>query len=180
MIKELLTRDNQHGYMPYLFVMPHYIRMFEVLNGHPLLQTKETKYRLRKQTSIDALMGLSFEYRLRSGERKTLFELNDDRIPAFSYQDGQTLDNGFYCVTFTFSSEKPLGSPVSNILYRIAAKHLAEAHGYRLLKFSTSAFTVSTAPKEYGHLCDLVANLATYLSEKEQLISLFINETCHK
>lgn len=180
MIKELLSRDNQHDYTPYLFVMPHYIRMFEVLNGHPLLQTKEAKYRLRRQASIDALMGLSYEYRLRSGERKTMFELNNDRIPAFSYQDGQTLDNGFYCVTFTFSSEKPLGSLVSNILYRIASKHLAETHGYKLLKFSMSSFTVSTAPEEYEHLCDLVANLATYLSEKEQLIPLLINENCYK
>lgn len=180
MVKELLSRENMHRYSPHLFVMPFYVKMYNVLNGHPLLQSKEAKYRLKRQTAVDSLMGISYEYLLPSGERKSLFTMDNSREPIFSYQKGQIIGGGQYCVTFTFSSEKQIGSLIHDILYRIASRHLAETHGYRLLKYTPDSFTVSTPAEEYEHLCDLVANLATYLSERDGLTPLYISEECTK
>ena len=86
------------------------------------------------------------------------------------------MKEGIYSVTFSFSSENPCGSLVSDILCRIARKDLAKIQGYRLLQYRQDSFTIATTAQHYEQLCETVANLATYLAEKQNLIPLIIRE----
>lgn len=177
MIKELTSKINMYEYSPYIFSMLQYVKMYEVLSAHPILCRKECIRKLRMISSIEMFLGISYELKEVADTQKFLFELNDKLECRFHYTSDLKLKEGIYSVTFTFSHEKPIQSLVTNILYRIAQKNLVHMYGYRLLRFSQDSFTIATTAEYYGQLCEIVANLSTYLAEKEDLVPLIVKET---
>lgn len=180
MVMELTSKTNKYGYSLYLFTMLQYVKMYEVLSSQPLLQTKEAQADFHRLSYIDSLLGISYELKDVAETTKPLFLLDEKRDYQFSYTSEMKMKEGIYSVTFSFSSEKPINSLVSNILYRIARKNLANIQGYRLLQFGHDSLTIATVSQYYEELCEIVANLATYLAEKQDLIPLIIKEDTRK
>ena len=89
------------------------------------------------------------------------------------------MKKGICSVTFTLTAPGPLNGLVSNLLYRFAKQHLAEYFGYRMLRFTSDSFTIATTEDNYAQLCEIVANLSTYLAEKQGLLPLTIKEKRH-
>lgn len=176
MIKELVSRTNTYGYSPYIFSMLQYVKMYEVLSKHPLLCQKKYVQELKTISSIEMFLGISYELKDVADTQKSLFDLDNKLECQFHYTPDLKLKEGIYSVSFTFTHEKPVQSLVTNILCRIAQKNLAHMYGYRLLRFSPDSFTIATTEKYYGQLCEIVANLSTYLAEKQDLISLIVKE----
>ena len=180
MVKELTSKTNLYGYSPYIFTMLQYVKMYEVLSSQDLLATKEAQNRLRILTFIDSLLGISYEMREVVESDDFLFELDEKRDYHFLYQPEMKMKKGIYSVTFSFSSDNPCGSLVTDILYRIARKNLAKINGYRLLQYRSDSLTFATTAEHYEQLCETIANLATYLAEKQNLIPLIIKENTIK
>lgn len=180
MVKELTSKTNLYGYTPYIFTMLQYVKMYEVLSSQELLATKEAQNRLRILSYIDSLLGISYELREVAESENFLFELDEKRDYHFLYQPEIKMKEGIYSVTFSFSSENPCGSLVTDILYRIARKDLAKIDGYRLLQYRQDSLTFATTAEHYEQLCEIIANLATYLAEKQNLIPLIIKENTIK
>lgn len=176
MVKELTSKTNLYDYSLYIFTMLQYVKMYEVLSSQKLLQSKEAQNRLQTLFHIDSLMGISYELKDVAQTTDPLFRLDEKRDPQFLYCPDTKMKEGIYSVTFSFSSVKPCGSLVSDILCRIARKDLAKIQGYRLLQYRQDSLTIATTAKHYEQLCDTVANLATYLAEKQNLIPLIIKE----
>ncbi|MDE5824484.1 MAG: hypothetical protein K2H91_07370 [Lachnospiraceae bacterium] len=65
---------------------------------------------------------------------------------------------------------------VPSLLYRFAKQHLPEKFGYRMLRFTSDSFTIAITEDNYVQLCEIVANLSTFLAEKQGLLSLTIKE----
>ena len=176
MVKELTSKTNLYSYSPYIFTMLQYVKMYEVLSSQKLLQSNEAQNRLHVLSHIDSLMGISYELKDVAHTTDPLFLLDEKRDPQFLYCPETKMKEGIYSVTFSFSSENPCGSLVSDILCRIARKDLAKIQGYRLLQYRQDSFTIATTAQHYEQLCETVANLATYLAEKQNLIPLIIRE----
>lgn len=176
MIKELVSKINSYEYSPYIFSMLQYVKMYEVLSAHPILCQKEYVQKLRIFSSIEMFLGISYELKEIADTQKSLFDLDEKLECQFHYTSDLKLKAGIYSVTFTFSHEKPVQSLVINILHRIARKSLAHMYGYRLLQFSQNSFTIATTTEYYGQLCEIVANLSTYLAEKQDLVPLIVKE----
>ena len=176
MVKELTSKTNLYSYSPYIFTMLQYVKMYEVLSSQKLLQSNEAQNRLHVLSHIDSLMGISYELKDVAQTTDPLFLLDEKRDPQFLYCPETKMKEGIYSVTFSFSSENPCGSLVSDILCRIARKDLAKIQGYRLLQYRQDSFTIATTAQHYEQLCETVANLATYLAEKQNLIPLIIRE----
>lgn len=176
MVKELTSKTNLYGYSPYIFAMLQYVKMYEVLSSQDLLKQKEAQDRLKMLSHIDSLLGISYELREVAETAEPLFDLDEKRNYRFLYHPEMKMKEGIYSVTFSFSSENPCGSLVTDILCRIARKDLAKIQGYRLLQYRQDSFTIATAAQHYEQLCEVVANLATYLAEKQNLIPLIIKE----
>ena len=176
MVKELTSKTNLYSYSPYIFTMLQYVKMYEVLSSQKLLQSNEAQNRLHVLSHIDSLMGISYELKDVAQTTDPLFLLDEKRDPQFLYCPETKMKEGIYSVTFSFSSENPCGSLVSDILCRIARKDLAKIQGYRLLQYRQDSFTIATTAQHYEQLCETVANLATYLAEKQNLIALIIRE----
>lgn len=176
MVKELTSKTNLYSYSPYIFTMLQYVKMYEVLSSQKLLQSNEAQNRLHVLSHIDSLMGISYELKDVAQTTDPLFLLDEKRDPQFLYCPETKMKEGIYSVTFSFSSENPCGSLVSDILCRIARKDLAKIQGYRLLQYRQDSFTIATTAQHYEQLCETVANLATYLAEKQNLIPLIIKE----
>ena len=177
MIKELVSKTNTYGYSPYIFSMLQYVKMYEVLSKHPLLCQEKYVQELQAISSIEMFLGISYELKDVADTQKTLFDLDNKLECQFHYTSDLKLKEGIYSVNFTFTHEKPVQSLVTNILCRIAQKNLAHMYGYRLLRFSHDSFTIATTEKYYGQLCEIVANLSTYLTEKQDLVSLIVKES---
>lgn len=180
MVKELTSKTNLYEYSPYIFTMLQYIKMYDVLSSQELLNQKEAQDKLRMLSHIDSLLGISYELRDVAETADPLFRLDEKRNYHFLYRPEIKMKEGIYSVTFSFSSKKPCGSLVTDILYRIARKDLAKIQGYRLLQYRQDSFTVATAAQYYEQLCEVVSNLATYLAEKQNLIPLIIKENIIK
>lgn len=176
MVRELTSKTNLYGYSPYIFAMLQYVKMYEVLASQELLKTKEAQDRLKILCQIDALLGISYELREVAETTDPLFDLDEKGERHFLYRPEMRMKEGIYSVTFSFSPENPCGSLVTDILYRIARKDLTKMQGYRLLRYCQDSFTVATSAQHYEQLCEVVANLATYLAEKQNLIPLIIKE----
>ena len=176
MVKELTSKTNLYSYSPYIFTMLQYVKMYEVLSSQKLLQSNEAQNRLHVLSHIDSLMGISYELKDVAQTTDPLFLLDEKRDPQFLYCPETKMKEGIYSDTFSFSSENPCGSLVSDILCRIARKDLAKIQGYRLLQYRQDSFTIATTAQHYEQLCETVANLATYLAEKQNLIPLIIRE----
>lgn len=176
MVKELTSKTNLYDYSPYIFTMLQYVKMYEVLSSQKLLQSKAAQNRLHMLSHIDSLMGISYELKDVAQTTDPLFLLDEERDPQFLYCPETKMKEGIYSVTFSFSAENPCGSLVSDILCRIARKDLAKIQGYRLLQYRQDSFTIATTAQHYEQLCETVANLATYLAEKQNLIPLIIKE----
>ncbi len=174
MIKELVSKENIYDYSSYIFSMLQYVRMYEVLSTHPILSQKDNAQRFYILSSIEMFLGISYELREVADTQKPLFDISEELECQFHYTNDLKLKKGIYSVTFTFSQEKPVQSLVTNILYRISRKNLAHIYGYRLLRFSKDSFTIATTADYYGQLCEIVANLSTYLAEKQGLVPLIV------
>ena len=48
-----------------------------------------------------------------------------------------------------------------------------------MLRFTSDSFTIATTEDNYAQLCEIVANLSTYLAEKQGLLPLTIKEERH-
>lgn len=180
MVKELTSKTNLYGYSPYIFAMLQYVKMYEVLASQELLKTKEAQDRLKMLCQIDSLLGISYELREVAETTEPLFNLDEKGERHFLYRPEVKMKEGIYSVTFSFSPENPCGSLVTDILYRIARKDLTKIQGYRLLRYCQDSFTVAVSAQYYEQLCEVVANLATYLAEKQNLIPLIIKENTIK
>ena len=176
MIKELVSKENIYGYSPYIFSMRHYVRMYEVLSANPVMNQRKQLEQFRILTSIEMLLGISYELKDVTDTPKPLFELDEKMERKFQYHPGMKMKEGIYSVTFTFSNEKPVQALVTDLLHRISRKNLAQIYGYRLLQYSPDSFSIATSSKYYGQLCEIVANLSTYLAEKQELIPLIVKE----
>ena len=176
MIKELVSKINTYDYSPYIFSMLQYVRMYEVLSAHTLLSQKEHAQRLRVLSSVEMFLGISYKLEEIADTQKPLFDLSEKLECQFHYTSDLKLKEGIYSVTFTFSHEKPVQSLVTDILYRISRRNLAHIYGYRLLRFAKDSFTIATTAEYYGQLCEIVANISTYLAERQDLIPLIVKE----
>lgn len=176
MLKELVSKINTYDYSPYIFSMLQYVRMYEVLSAHPLLSQKEHAQRLRVLSSVEMFLGISYKLEEIADTQKPLFDLSEKLECQFHYTNDLKLKEGIYSVTFTFSHEKPVQSLVTDILYRISRKNLAHIYGYRLLRFAKDSFTIATTAEYYGQLCEIVANISTYLAERQDLVPLIVKE----
>lgn len=145
MIKELVSKKNIYGYSPYIFSMLHYVRMYEVLSANPVMNQKKQLERFRILTSIEMLLGISYELKDVTDAPKPLFELDEKMEHQFQYRPEMKLKEGVYSVTFTFSNEKPVQALVTDLLHRISRKNLAQIYGYRLLHYSPDSFTIATS-----------------------------------
>ncbi len=176
MVKELVSKTNLYGYSPYIFTMLQYVKMHDVLSSQEIFKQAETQNKLRTLSFIDSLLGISYDLRDIAETADPLFCLDEKGDRHFLYHPELKMKEGFYSVTFSFSSNNPCGSLVTDILYRIARKDLAKIQGYRLLQYRSDSFTIATAAQHYEYLCEVVSNLATYLAEKQDLIPLIIKE----
>lgn len=179
MIKELASRENQYALPPYIFSMLHYVKMYEVLENNPLMLDAQIRNEFEMLSGIDTLMGLSYELKDITDSPTSLFTRNQKGDVCFSYQPNMVMKNGICSVTFTLAASGPLNSLVSSLLYRFAKQHLPEKFGYQMLRFTDDSFTIATTKDNYAQLCEIVANLSTFLAEKQGLLPLTIRETLH-
>lgn len=130
-------------------------------------------------SGIDALMGIAYELKDITDSPASLFTRNQKGGVCFSYQPDMVMKNRICSVTFTLSASRPLNSLVSILLYRFAKQHLPEKFGYRMLRFTADSFTIATTEDSYAQLCETVANLSTFLAEKQGLLPLTTKEEKH-
>lgn len=179
MVKELVSRENRYHLPPHIFSMLHYTKMYEVLENNPLMHDAKIRNEFEILSGIDTLMGIGYELKDVADSPASLFTRNQKGETCFSYQPDMIMKNGICSVTFTLSASGPLNSLVSNLLYRFAKQHLTENFGYRMLRFTSDSFTIATTEDNYAQLCEIVANLSTYLAEKQGLLPLTIKEERH-
>lgn len=176
MIKELVSKDNIYSYSPYIFTMLQYVRMYEVLSAHPLMQMQPQVKRLRTLSFVDMLLGISYELENVADTAGCLFELDEQLEFHFRYSPGVNMKDGILAVSFTFSAKKQVQQLVTELIACFSRKRLAQIFGFRLLKYSQDSITFAAPEKYYAQLCDAVANLATFLAEKMDLTPLEIIE----
>lgn len=179
MVKELASRENRYNLPPHIFSMLNYTKMYEVLENNPLMQDVKIRNEFDILSGIDTLMGIAYELKDVADSSAFLFTRNQKGETRFSYQPDMIMKNGICSVTFTLSATGPLNSLVSNLLYRFAKQHLTENYGYRMLCFTSDSFTIATTEDNYAQLCEIVANLSTFLAEKQGLLPLTIKEVRH-
>ena len=179
MIKELTSRENRYGLPPHIFSMLHYVKMYDVLENNPLMQDEQIRGDFEILSGIDTLMGIAYELKDVADSSASLFVRNQKGEIRFSYQPDMVMKSGICSVTFTLAASGPLNSLVSNLLYRFAKQHLPEKFGYRMLQFTSDSFTIATTEDYYAQLCEIVANLSTFLAEKQGLLPLTIKEERH-
>lgn len=179
MVKELASRENRYSLPPHIFSMLHYAKMYEVLENNPLMKDTKIRNEFEVLSGIDTLMGIAYELKDIADSSASLFTRNQKGETCFSYQPDMVMKNGICSVTFTLSAGGPLNNLVSNLLYRFAKQHLTENFGYRMLRFTSDSFTIATTEDNYAQLCEIVANLSTYLAEKQGLSPLTIKEERH-
>lgn len=179
MVKELASRENRYSLPPHIFSMLHYTKMYEVLENNPLMHDEKIRNEFEILSGIDTLMGTAYELKDVADSSASLFTRNQKGETCFSYQPDMIMKNGICSVTFTLSATGQLNSLVSNLLYRFAKQHLTENFGYRMLRFTSDSFTIATTEDNYSQLCEIVANLSTYLAEKQGLLPLTIKEERH-
>lgn len=179
MIKELTTRENRYGLPPHVFSMLHYVKMYDILENNPLMQDEQIRSEFEMLSGIDTLMGIAYELKDVADSSASLFVRNQKGEICFSYKPDMVMKNGICSVTFTLAASGPLNSLVSSLLYRFAKQHLPEKFGYRMLRFTSDSFTIATTENNYAQLCEIVANLSTFLAEKQGLLPLTIKEERH-
>lgn len=179
MIKELVSRENRYGLPPHIFSMLHYVKMYEVLENNPLMQDEQVRNEFEMLSGIDTLMGIGYELKDVADSSASLFTRNQKGEVCFSYKPDMVMKSGICSVTFVLTAPGPLNSLVSSLLYRFAKQHLPEKFGYRMLRFTPDSFTIATMEDNYAQLCEIVANLSTFLAEKQGLLPLTIKEERH-
>lgn len=179
MVKELASRTNQYGFSPYIFAMPYYVKMYEVLEANPVFQKEPQQKDFLLHSGIDALLGISYELKELAETTSPLFTLDEQRDYQFTYQPDMKMRTGIYSITFHFSATGPLNGLVSNLLYRLTKQNLPEEFGYRLLRFSSDFFTLATTEENYPQLREIIVNLSTYLAEQQNLLPLIVKEEKH-
>lgn len=179
MVKELASRENRYGLPPHIFSMLHYTKMYEVLENNPLMKDAKIRNEFEILSGIDTLMGIAYELKDIADSSAPLFTKNQKGETCFSYQPDMIMRSGICSVTFTLSAARPLNSLVSNLLYRFAKQHLTENFGYKMLRFTSDSFTIATTEDNYAQLCEIVANMSTFLAEKQGLLPLTIKEERH-
>lgn len=179
MIKELASRENRYNLPPHIFSMLHYAKMYKVLENNPLMHDEQMKNKFEMLSGIDTLMGIGYELKDITDSSAALFTRNQKGDICFSYKPDMAMKSGICSVTFTLSASGPLNSLVSNLLYRFVKQHLPEKFGYRMLCFTPDSFTIATTEDNYAHLCEIVANLSTFLAEKQGILPLIIKEERH-
>ena len=174
-----MLRENQYNINTNIFSMLHYTKMYEVLENNPLMHDAKIRNEFEILSGIDSLMGIGYELKDVADSSASLFTRNQRGEICFSYQPDMIMKKGICSVTFTLTAPGPLNGLVSNLLYRFAKQHLAEYFGYRMLRFTSDSFTIATTEDNYAQLCEIVANLSTYLAEKQGLLPLTIKEKRH-
>ncbi len=178
-IKELASKENCYDLPPHVFSMLHYAKMYEVLENNPLMQDAKIRSKFEILSGIDTLMGIAYELKDVADSSASLFSRNQKGEICFSYQPDMMMKHGICSVTFTLSASGPINSLVTNLLYRFAKQHLTEKFGYRMLRFTSDSFTIATTEDNYANLCEIVANLSTFLAQKQGLLPLTIKEELH-
>lgn len=176
MVRELVSKDNMYSHSLYIFAMLQYVRMYEVLSAHTLMQAPPQISRLRTLSFIDMFLGISYELGAVSDETGYLFDLDENLEFQFRYSPAVKMKDGILAVSFSFSSEKPVQHLVTELISCFSRKRLDQTYGFRMLRYSKDSFTIATPEKHYAHLCDTVANLAAFLAEKMELAPLDVIE----
>lgn len=176
MIKELISKDNVYSYSPYIFAMLQYVKMYEVLSAHPLMQMKPQADRLRTRSFIDMILGISYKLEDVADTEGYLFELDEQLELQFRHSSGIKMKDGILAVSYIFSAKKPVQLLVTELIACFSRKRLAQTYGFRLLKYSEDSVTFAAPEKCYAQLCDIVANLAAFLAEGMDLAPLDIIE----
>lgn len=180
MIKELVSRTNTYEYSQYIFDMLHYVKMYEVLSSNNIMNQDSQKKHFKTLSYIEMLLGISYELKDVAETVKPLFKISNDMEYIFEYNPGLKLKEDICAATFTFSCEKPLETLITDILYHISQKNLAQTYGYRLLHYSDNSITFASMSIYYDQLREIIANLSTYLAEKDNLMPLIIKESTYK
>ena len=163
----------------HIFSMLHYVKMYEVLENNPLMQDEQAKNEFEMLSGIDTLMGIGYELKDITDSLCHFVYPKPKGDICFFYKPDMTMKSGICSVTFTLSAFGPLNSLVSNFLYRFVKQHLPEKFGYRMLCFTSDSFTIATTEDNYAHLCETVANMSTFLAEKQGLLPLTVREEKH-
>lgn len=176
MVRELVSKDNLYSHSLYIFAMLQYVRMYEVLSAHALMQAPPQINRLRTLSFLDMFLGISYELEAVSDETGFLFELDENLEFQFRYSPMVKIKDGISAVNFAFSSDKPVKQLVIELICSLSRKRLAQTYGFRMLRYSQDSLTIATPERHYAHLCDTVANLAAFLAEKLALAPLDVTE----
>lgn len=179
MIKELVSRTNHHALPAYIFCMPYYLKMQEVIMQNHIFRQKEAQDLFLNISSINTLLGISYELQesVIVPSCTTLFELDENLDYSFHYiKDSMDMKTGIYSVTYTFSHSQPSNNIAMDLLYRFARKELMTKFSYRLLAFRHDSFTIATKEEDYSHLCEIVANMATHIATNKGLLPIYVSE----
>lgn len=179
MILELTSRTNTYELPTYIFCMPYYLKMYEVITQNSDFQIKESQDLFMDISSINALLGISYDIQdyIATPSEVTLFELGDNLEIDFHYdKESMSMKSGIYSVTYTFANAHPSNNIAMEILYQFARKELMMKFSYRLLAFHKNSFTIATKEKDYTHLCEIVANMATHIATCKGLLPIYVSE----
>ena len=178
-IKELASRTNANNLPAYIFSMPYYVKMQEVMTQNHVFRQKETQKLFADISSMNTLLGISYELQesvaVPSGT--TLFDVDENLKYKFRYdQESMSMKSGLYSVTYTFADSRPGNNIAMDVLYQFARKDLLMKFSYRLLAFHHDSFTIATREADYSHLCEIVANMATHIATHKGLLPLYVSE----
>lgn len=179
MIKELASRTNANNLPAYIFSMPYYVKMQEVMTQNHVFRQKETQKLFADISSMNTLLGISYELQesvaVPSGT--TLFDVDENLKYKFRYdKESMSMKSGLYSVTYTFADSRPGNNIAMDVLYQFARKDLLMKFSYRLLAFHHDSFTIATREADYSHLCEIVANMATHIATHKGLLPLYVSE----
>lgn len=179
MVKELASRENQYNLSPHIFAMLHYAKMYDVLENNPLMQDSKIRNEFEVLSGIDMLMGFAYELKDIADTSAPLFTRGQKGEICFSYQPDMKMKSGICAASFSLSASESLDNLVTNLLNRFSRQHLTEKLGFRMLSFSSDSFTIAVTEDNYAQICEIVANLSTFLAEKQGILPLTVKEVRH-
>lgn len=178
MILELASRTNLHALPAHIFCMQHYLKMYDVITRNTTFMQKEVQELFSSISSINALLGISYELQdsVVAPSGTALFDFNENMECNFHYDKEMKMKTGIYSVTYTFVHAHPGNNMAMDVLYHFARKELLSKFSYRLLAFRQDSFTIATHEKDYIHLCEIVANIATHIATRKGLLPVYVSE----
>lgn len=153
--------------------------MYDVITKHRTFQLKETLELFMNISSINTLLGISYDLHeyIDTPVNVSLFKLDEKLEYEFHYnKESMNMKSGIYSVTYTFANKHSSNNIAMDVLYHFARKELLMKFSYRLLAFHQDSFTIATKAEDYPHLCEIVVNIATHIATHKGLLPIYVSE----